>query len=94
MQDQDDASSSQSQENEASSPAKEMDTAADQDDASSSLDLHRSVIDSLDEVPDIGQGPTYLKYTLEYLIVCLLADQSGNQLILLNGGSIKLPLNV
>jgi hypothetical protein len=23
-----------------------------------------------------------------------LADQSGNQLILLNGGSIKLPLNV
>jgi hypothetical protein len=32
---------------------------------------------------DIGQGPTYLKYTLEYLIVCLLADQSGNQQILL-----------
>jgi hypothetical protein len=26
---------------------------------------------------DIGQGPTYLKYTLEYLIVRLLADQSG-----------------
>ena len=43
---------------------------------------------------DIGQGPTYSKYTLEYLIVCLLADQSGNQQILLNGGSIKLPLNV
>ena len=43
---------------------------------------------------DIGQGPTYLKYTLEYLIVRLLADQSGNQQILLNGGSIKLPLNV
>ena len=43
---------------------------------------------------DIGQGPTYLKYILEYLIVCLLADQSGNQQILLNGGSIKLPLNV
>ena len=45
-------------------------------------------------LPDIGQGSTYLKYTLEYLIVCLLADQSGNQQILLNGGSIKLPLNV
>jgi hypothetical protein len=40
---------------------------------------------------DIGQGSTYLKYILEYLIVCLLADQSGNQQILLNGGSIKLP---
>ena len=43
---------------------------------------------------DIGQGPTYLKYNLEYLIVCLLADQAGNQQILLNGGSIKLPFNV
>jgi hypothetical protein len=41
---------------------------------------------------DIGQGPTYLRYILEYLIVSLLADQPGNQQILLNEGSIKLPL--
>jgi hypothetical protein len=41
---------------------------------------------------DIGQGPTYFRYILEYLILCLLADQPGNQQILLNEGSIKMPL--
>ena len=40
---------------------------------------------------DIGQVSTYFKYSLEYLIVCLLADQSDSQQILLNEGSIKLP---
>ena len=40
---------------------------------------------------DIGQVSNYFKYNLEYLIVCLLADQSGSQQILLNEGSIQLP---
>jgi hypothetical protein len=55
---------------------------------------YQSFSKQLCSLSDIGQGPTYSKYTLEYLIVCLLADQSDNQQILLNGGSIKLPLNV
>jgi hypothetical protein len=55
MQDQDDASGSQSQKKEPASPAKQMDTAADKDDAPNSSDLHRSVIDSLAEVPKFSE---------------------------------------
>jgi hypothetical protein len=53
---------------------------------------HRLAFSNLPLVTDIGQGPTYLKYILEYLIVCILADQPGNQQILLHERSIKLPL--